>query len=79
MYKIKICCTDIYHINQGSKHFDLCGFGPVVPDGYGFWYNLLENKIDMNLTTRKDENIDNVKVFGDAIVKALNDLAEFAS
>ncbi|NQY21414.1 MAG: choline/carnitine O-acyltransferase [Campylobacteraceae bacterium] len=62
-----------------SKHFDLCGFGPVVPDGYGFWYNLLENQIDMNLTTRKDENIDNVKVFGDAIVKALNDLAEFAS
>ena len=62
-----------------SKHFDLCGFGPVVPDGYGFWYNLLENQIDMNLTTKKDENIDNVKVFGDAIVKALNDLAEFAS
>ena len=62
-----------------SKHFDLCGFGPVVPDGYGFWYNLLENKIDMNLTCRKDENIDNVKDFGDAIVKSLNDLAEFAS
>ncbi len=62
-----------------SKHFDICGFGPVVPDGYGFWYNLLENKIDMNLTTRKDVNSDYVKSFGASIIKALNDLAQLDS
>ncbi|MDC0933555.1 choline/carnitine O-acyltransferase, partial [Arcobacteraceae bacterium] len=32
-----------------SKYFDLGGFGPVVSDGFGFWYNLLDNRIDMNL------------------------------
>jgi len=62
-----------------SKYFDLGGFGPVVPDGYGFWYNLLENQIDMNLITRKSENIEYVKSFRDSIEKSLNDLIELAS
>ncbi len=62
-----------------SKYFDLGGFGPVVPDGYGFWYNLLENKIDMNISTRKSANSDYVKSFGESIVKSLNDLAQLAS
>ena len=62
-----------------SKYFDLGGFGPVVPDGYGFWYNLLENRIDMNLTTRKSINKDDVKSFGEEIIKALKDLEQLAS
>jgi len=62
-----------------SKYFDLGGFGPVVPDGFGFWYNLLDNQIDMNLITRKSINGKDIKLFGNAITKALNDLAVFAA
>lgn len=62
-----------------SKYFDLCGFGPVVPDGYGFWYNLLENQIDMNLISRKSANKEHAKPFRNSIVKSLNDLAKLAS
>ena len=61
-----------------SKYFDLGGFGPVVQDGYGFWYNLLENRIDMNLITRKSVNGDDVKTFRAAITKAIHDLAKLA-
>ncbi|APW65308.1 MULTISPECIES: choline/carnitine O-acyltransferase [Arcobacteraceae] len=61
-----------------SKYFDLGGFGPVVPDGFGFWYNLIDDRIDMNLISRKSVNGDNIKSFSDAIVKAINDLAKFA-
>ena len=49
-----------------------------VSDGYGFWYNLLDNKIGMSLTTSKSANVDNVKFFSESIVKSLNDLADFA-
>ena len=59
-----------------SKYFDLGGFGPVVPDGYGFWYNLLENRIDMNLITMKSEHGNDVKSFGDEIIKSINDLVQ---
>ena len=62
-----------------SKHFDLGGFGPVVSDGYGFWYNLLENQIDMNLITRKSENADYIKSFRNALEQSLKDLAQLAS
>jgi len=62
-----------------SKYFDLGGFGPVVPDGYGFWYNLLEDRIDMNLITRNSVNGNYLKSFGDAIIKSINDLAQLAS
>ena len=62
-----------------SKNFDLGGFGPVVPDGFGFWYNLLDNRIDMNLITYKSINEDNVKLFADSIVKSMKDLAKLAS
>jgi len=62
-----------------SKYFEICGFGPVVSDGYGFWYNLLENKIGMSLTTSKGANVDYVKSFADSIVKSLNDLAKLTS
>jgi len=62
-----------------SKYFDLGGFGPVVEDGYGFWYNLLDERIDMNLITRKSVNSENMKTFSNAIIKALRDLAEFSA
>jgi carnitine O-acetyltransferase len=62
-----------------SKYFDLGGFGPVVPDGYGFWYNLIDERIDMNLITRKSVNSKYMKIFGNSIVKSLNDLAQLAS
>lgn len=62
-----------------SKHFDLGGFGPVVPNGYGFWYNLLENQIDMNLITRKSVNGDYVESFRNALEQSLRDLAQLAS
>jgi len=62
-----------------SKYFDLGGFGPVVPDGYGFWYNLLENQIDMNLITRKSINGKDSKIFRDAIIQSINDLIALAS
>jgi len=62
-----------------SKHFDVCGFGPVVSDGYGFWYNLLENEINMNLTTRKSQNQKYAKTFANAILQSLQDLEKFSS
>lgn len=61
-----------------SKNFDLGGFGPVVLDGYGFWYNLLEDQINMNLITRNSENGEDVKSFGENIIKSLNDLSKLA-
>lgn len=61
-----------------SKYFDLGGFGPVVLDGFGFWYNLLENRIDMSLTTRKNINKQYVKSFAEEILKALKDLENIA-
>jgi len=62
-----------------SKYFDLGGFGPVVPDGFGFWYNLLENKIDMNLISNQSIQGENIKELRDAIEKALEDLLKLAS
>ena len=62
-----------------SKYFDLGGFGPVVPDGFGFWYNLLNERIDMNLITMKSINQDNIKVFRESIEKSFRDLAKLAS
>lgn len=62
-----------------SKYFDLGGFGPVVPDGYGFWYNLLEKQIDMNLITRKSINGEKSQHFKNAIITSLNDLMKLAS
>lgn len=62
-----------------SKYFELCGFGPVVPDGYGFWYNLLADQININLISRKSVNEKDMKVFKDSIEKSLKDLVELAS
>ena len=62
-----------------SKYFDLGGFGPVVEDGYGFWYNLIDGRIDMNLITRKSVNGADMKSFAESIVKSINDLSEFAA
>lgn len=62
-----------------SKYFNLGGFGPVVPNGFGFWYNLLENEINMNLITKKSINASRSKKFAQEILKALKDLKELAS
>jgi len=62
-----------------SKYFDLGGFGPVVPDGFGFWYNLLDERIDMNLITYKKINENNIKKFRDSLEESIKDLAILAS
>lgn len=62
-----------------SKYFDLGGFGPVVSDGFAFWYNLLENQIDMNLLTYRSVNEKHINTFKKQIIKAFEDLERLAS
>lgn len=62
-----------------SKYFDLVGFGPVVPDGFGLWYSILDNHISMCLTTKKKFNSGVVKLFANSIVQSIRDLRRLAS
>lgn len=63
---------------MGSKYFEVVGFGPVVSDGFGLCYGILDDKIAMCLTYKKDTHSEDGERFADEITKALDDLFHLA-
>lgn len=61
--------------SQVASKFPAClCFGPVVPDGYGFCYNPMENQILYSVSALKSHPKTQAKDLGDAMAKALNDV-----
>jgi carnitine O-acetyltransferase len=36
-----------------SPYVNVCGFGAVVPDGYGVWYNISDDHLRWSITSKR--------------------------
>ncbi|AHM56072.1 putative acetyltransferase [Peptoclostridium acidaminophilum DSM 3953] len=61
----------------GNKNVKHSAFGPVVEDGFGIFYSLMNDSISINISS-KSENKENAKSLMLEFVQALRDIREIA-
>lgn len=62
---------------MANKNIKYCSFGPVVKDGFGMFYVILNDKITINMSS-KSNDADNATKLTDNIVAALKELRDIA-
>jgi carnitine O-acetyltransferase len=70
-----LCHNTISTSTSGHAGLDLCGFGPVVDDGFGVRYLTKPYEINFNLSSRTS-NTDDLKEFRTLLEEAYLEMAE---
>lgn len=64
----------ILSTSQLPSTYSLTGYGPVVPDGYGLFYNIRNDSLNFVITNLKNESQTDCFKFSQSLSKSLDDI-----